>query len=260
MEYTKQQLKIIYDDSINKELHFKELQDIKKELELICPIVVFDEFVLQDIIDTLFYFKNLNLLNTINKESLDLLLQIFYASRDDMFDSLNNIYFTRHLRNLLLPFNMNRCDEEYNITNFLNEFDIFINLIKDNCNTEDYKTLKKYNTNLYEISGHYYEIMNKIEKTYLFRYSGIKEKMQLNGVITHLATLVYFSLDKYNYQYDLLDETLNEIFNNIIDFFVICDRFLIFQDILPSDEQETLREYKYCVELLDKQFGKRKKL
>ena len=263
MEYNELELKEIYNNALSKKNTFKELRDIQKELELICPIIEFDSFVLQDIINTLFDFKKLNILDNVNKESIDLLRQIIYGNKQDTFDNDNNIYFNKYLRNLLLPFDKNKCDKDYNLKDFLSEFDIFINLIRDNCNIEDYQVLYQYNQDLYEIISRFYTIMQDLEETNMFLYGNLKDRMLLNGIVSHLATLLYLSLDQYDYQYDLLGDTFEEIRNVIIDFMMICDEIKIFQDVMPIDDKEILREYEYALSLLKnnyKEKNKRRKL
>ena len=259
MEYSALELKTIYNDSLNKKLLIEELNDIKYALELICPIIEYDEFVLQDIIDTLKEFKEFNIIENVNNETINLLRQIVYGNKKDIFDNDNNIYFNKYLRNLILPYDKNKCIKEYDMQYFLGEFDVFINLIRDNCNLEDYKIIYKYNKDLYEITGRLYKIMHDFEKMDIFIYGSLKDKLSINGIISHLGTLLYLSLDKFNYQYDLLNDTSDDIINNIIDFYMVCDNIKIFQDLIPIDDNETLREYTYALELLEKNYNKKNK-
>ena len=259
MDYSALELRNIYDDSINKKLSINDLNDIKKALELICPIVEFDEFVLQEIIDTLKEFKDFNIIENINSETINLLRQIVFGNKEDIFDNDNNIYLNKYLRNLILPFDKNTCTKEYDMIYFLAEFDNFINLIRDNCNIEDYIIIYKYNKELYEIVGRFYKLMNDLEKMNIFIYGGLKEKLSLKGIISHLGTLLYLSLDKFDYQYDLLNDTFNDIINNIFDYFIVCDDIKIFQGLMPIDNNETLREYTYAIDLLKKNYDKKNK-
>ena len=257
MEYNSNELRKIYDESIQKKLSFQELQDFKNSLELICPRMEYDEFILQDIIDSLLYFKRLNILNNLNNETITLLSQIAFADKKAIFQDDNNLFINTYLRDLLLPPKQNKCDKDYNIRSFLGEFDIFLNLIRDNCQDIDYQTIHKYNNDLYEIVTRFNIVMNYIEETNLFTYGSNKDRLLLNGIFSHLATLMYFSLDKYDNDYNLLNDAYEEILSNIINFLVICDDYQIFQDLIPNDEQEILREYKLAMDILDKEYQKK---
>ena len=250
MGYTNKELLEIYNGS-NK---FKELESIGDTLNNLCKIMEFDPYTLDDLIETLLYFKDLNILDKVNNETLSLLKQLTFGNKKEIFKDDNTIFLNKYLRYLLLPFNYNHCDKEYNLGNFLGEFDVFINLIKDNCNKEDYINLYKYNKDLYEIVGRFYKIRNELEEMNLFIYSGLKEKVLLNSVISHLSTLLYLSIDNFDYNYDLLNETFNDILNNIFEFLMICDENKIFQNMISPYEDEIIREYNFCLELLKNKY------
>ncbi len=246
MDFSGEELLEIYNGN-NK---FKELEPINDTLKDLFKIVDFDEYIVNDLIETALYFKKLNILNKINNETISLLRQIVFGNKDEIFKNDNSMFLSKYLKYLLLPFNYNYCDKEYNLEYFLGEFDVFINLIIDNCNMEDYINLCKYNNELYEIIGRFYKIKNDLFETNLFIYSSIKEKMILNGMLSHLTTLLYLSINDFDYNYDLLNETFNDILNNIFDLFIVCDDNKLFQDIIPSDENEIIREYEFCLNLL----------
>lgn len=224
--------------------------NIQEKLDLILNIMDYDEIDIIDIKDTLEYFNNLNILDKVNNESLNLIKQITFGNKCDCFTDSYTILVNKYLRYLLLPFNYNKCDKDYNLKNYLSEFDIFINLIKDNCNMSDYILISKYNKELYEIVIRFKKISQEIEHMNIFIYAGLKEKMVLNGMISHISTLLYLFIDKFDYNYDLLNAISNDILNNFINLLIICDENKIFQNLAPTDENEILREYDYCYKIM----------
>ena len=249
MNYTVDDLKRIYAESLNNELSYKELKDIKKELTLLCQITEFDSFALEDIICTLLYFKKLNILDKINNESISLLRQITFGNKEETYSDSNTIFLNKYLRDLLLPFNYNHCDKEYNILYFLSETDTFINLIRNNCQRDGFITLKKYNSHLYEIAIRYYQIMEELEASNYYILGGLKDRIIFASTLSHLASLLYLSLDEYDYDYDLLIRTWNNIIENFIDYLITCEDYKIYQDLSPS-ENELKNEYELSLKLL----------
>ncbi len=255
MDYSDKELAVIYQKAKKKKLNNVELQDIKEQLELICQIMEYDSFALKDIIETLFELKKLNLLDTVNQESLDLLKQITYGDKNESFNDSETFLINMYLRTLLLPFKYNLCDKEYNIDRFLNELDIFINLLRDNCNVQDYQILDKYNHHLYEILMHFIPLIDSLEESVFFLASGRMDQILLTSTLSHLATLLYLKLDEFEYQYDLLDKTWKDILNNIFDYFNSCYNYGVFQEFIPSDQDEIIKEYELCLKILQQTYN-----
>ena len=57
MDYTEDELLKIYNEARKGILSNNELKDIEVPLKLICQVMTFDSYALDDIINTLFYFK-----------------------------------------------------------------------------------------------------------------------------------------------------------------------------------------------------------
>ena len=119
--------------------------------------------------------------------------------------------------------------------------------------------LYKYNKDLYEVSGRFYKLMNELEESEIFIYGGLKEKLLLHGLLGHLTTLLYFSLNEFNGDYDLLYDVYNEITSNFINVVIACDDYKIFQGLLTVDEEETEREFVFALNMLKNKYEEKNK-
>ena len=140
----------ISDKTIDKETFFV----ILPKLHIILTNFNLDYIEIIDLIDTLLIFKENNLLKLINEESIKLLVKIT-DSKDILEKSL---YFPLVLKHLLLPVELNKCEEEYEIMLFLSEFEMILELINKKLSQQELDTLKKYNTDLYDLSCEYKKI------------------------------------------------------------------------------------------------------
>ena len=251
MEYSKEQLKLIYDNAQESRNTFIELNDINNQLTIILKKMVFDEFVVEDIINTLNYFKSLNLLDKINEESINFAKKICYGKINSKIDKDNTGYFHQIIRNLLLPCNRNYCDKEYNLPKFFAEFDLFLCLILENCTMKDMAYLKRYNSDLYEIVKRFVGCNKEYVGSNRFNHSLLLEKMLMKNVLNHLTTVLYLSLEEYDYNYDLLVKCFHNIGENYEEFLLKCGQNHLFKGLLFSQEdQEIINEYAFCKELI----------
>ena len=141
----------------------------------------------------------------------------------------------------------------------LGEMDIFINLIRENLGVEKYLILKKYNNDLYEIVNRYYFLMESYYRSNLYQYGNLYEKNLIITIFNHIATISYLSLDKMDYNYDLMSEVCNKIMNNYTDFLMVCEIEKINCCDVINDET-LLKEYRLCGYYIYDEIKRKKKL
>ncbi len=74
-------------------------------------------------------------------------------------------------------------------------------------NDEDLELLGKYNNELKEVVVRYKEVRKIYD-------NNVKKDIILSYFISHFATMVYFNLDTYEYDYDLIIEVVGNILYN----------------------------------------------
>ena len=232
----------IYNELSDDVIKEEEINQILPKLYLIMNKVKLDVIEIIETIDVLREINQKNRINQINPEIIDLIIK---ATSKDMIILEENLYFPMVLKHLILPFKENICQEDYNIVMFLSEFEIFLDLAKINLNKKDLSILDKYNHELKQIVTNYKECMNIYEKH-------VKNDVILDEFIAHFATILYFNLDEFNYDYDVLLEILIKIMENYYSFIDYCCSTGIhknFTRINPSLESVGM-EYKISYDML----------
>lgn len=86
--------------------------------------------------------------------------------------------------------------------------------------------------------------------------------MIINSTLSHLTTILYFCLDKYDYQYDLLEKVFQNIMNNYQEYLFDCRNYGIYTDSvdLVFNPQNVYNEYVICKDMLDREFESSKRL
>ncbi len=198
----------ISDDKINNEI----LSTVLPKLYLILNKVNLDEIEMVVIIDVLKEFEKYNLLDKINVESIDLINKIV---KNDRISLEGTVYFSEIIKHVLIPHDKDICNNDYNIILFLSEFEILLELISQKLNKKDLMLLDKYNHELYEIVMRYKDIQ-KIYKQVVYG------DVMLSSYISHLTAILYFSLDNYDFDYDLVKEVFIRLVNNYQSFIDYC--------------------------------------
>ena len=203
--YNKKALLNIYNQISDEKLDQKELLTILPKLYLIMNKVKMDEIEIIRIIDVLEEIKKQGQLEKINPELIDLVIRI---TNKDNITLEGTLYFSIILKHVTLPYNLNICDKDYNLMMFLSEFEILLELINKMLNKEDLVILDKYNHELKEVILRYKEVREMYKKH-------VTKDIILSFFISHFASMLYFKLDDYEYDYDLLIEAVdNIIFDN----------------------------------------------
>ena len=210
--YNKKQIKSMYKDFNGNEIDNNILEIIIPKLYLILNKTELDEIEMLTIIDDLIEINNLGLLNNINVEIINIINKI---SSDDILNLSGTLYFSQTLKNILIPHDKNICDKEYNLTMFLSEFELLLDLISKKLNKKELVVLDKYNHELTEIIKKYREV-KAIYKQIVYN------DVMLDSMISHFATMLYFKLDEYDYDYNLIMEVFERIVNKYQEFIDYC--------------------------------------
>ena len=242
----------IYNEINDNQIVQEDVDAIISQLELICSLVPLDKFDIAEVMDVLFLLKKHNQLQKVNEESLQLLAKIL-GNDERKFDNDDVLYFHSYLRYLLVPSNYNHCEKEYNLCQFLAEFDIFVNLILENISENDLVLLKKYNNELYEIIIRYKAIIEKYRGNGSLDNVGITNAMIIDNTLTHLATILYFYSSEFQYKYDLLTSLFEKIINDLPGYLYQCYTYGIYQDRFGMifNPENVLNEYVLCKKLLE---------
>lgn len=253
--YNERELMKIYNEVSDQKLTFDDTLPILSKFNLIIGRIPMDNIEMVMLIDVLKEFEKDNKLSKITPQSLNLLSKII-GNENNEFHQEDALYIPRRLKHLLLPSYLNKCENEHDLPIFLAEFDILLNLISENLNEDDLKILEKYNNDLKEIIERYKNIINNYQSSDLCKYSGTADIIIVNTTITHLATMLYFGLSNYEYNYDLIEKVSNKIFENYLDFMYECYTKDIYKDIVHMQfiSENVLNEYIMCNELLQQEF------
>ena len=210
--YKKKQIIDLYNEISEEKIDSQILSEILPKLYLIMNKKALDEVEIISIIDVLKEFKNKKLLDKINVESIDLINKIV----ENNINSLDGtLYYSSILKYVLEPFNQNKCDKDYNIVLFLSEFEIFIELIYERLNKKDLAILSKYNNELVEIVKNYGEIQNLYKQV-------VYHDVILSSMVSHFTSILYFKLDDYDYNYNILKELFQRLIDNYQNFIDYC--------------------------------------
>lgn len=262
MHFNKDSLLVHYNNKRDNKLTQKEISMIFPKIELITSKLDFDDISIFELVDTLFTFKELNILDKINEETINLLSKVL--GNEQGFFREDIPYFCKRMKHMLIPSSLNHCDDENNIVLFLIEFDIMINTIIVNFDQKDYFILNKYNNDLCEVLLRYKNLIEKyndsVDKTL------ISDTIIINTTLSRLITMLYFGLKMYDYNYDLIDKVFDRIIKNYEGYLLDCYEYGIYQDVINrnyKDKQSSslfnlenvLNEYLICKDMLDKEFN-----
>lgn len=210
--YHKKAIIDLYNKISEEKINQDELSIILPKLYLIMNKIEMDEVEIIMVIDTLREINNLNQIEKITPEIIDLIIKI---TKNDKINLEGTLYFSIILKHVILPYSLNKCNQDYNLMMYLSEFELLIELINKMLNKKDLIILDKYNHELTEIIKKYKEVM-AIYKKYVIN------DVILNTMISHFSSMLYFNLDDYDKKYDLLMEIVINIINNYQPFIDYC--------------------------------------
>ena len=257
MEYTEEELKKIYDNAQNNINTFKELNEIINPLNLVLKNMVYDNKIVNEIIKMLFYFHKTGNLYKINEITVNLAKKVCYGKKVEKIDKSNVDYYYMIIKNLLLPYSINYCNEESRLPIFFSNFDLLWKLILDNCNVRNLEAINDYNPHLLEIVNVYTKCLDEYKHSELFNNSNTLTHLMMDMTLTHMATIFYLTIDKYDYNYEILYETYLRIYNNFYDYLIACKNIDFDKHSFSLDEEyeEIISDYKFCEELLKQTFN-----
>ena len=240
--YNKKSIIDIYNEISDEKLDEQELLSILPKLYLILNKITLDNVEIVQVIDVLKEFKNLNKLDSINPETIDLIIKI--AIIDD-FALEGTLYFSLILKYTLLPFNKSIYQENYDSLFLISEFELYLELISKTITKKDLMIMDKYNHDLKEIIIHYKE-SERIYKKY------VVNDILLDMMLSHFATMLYFNLEDFNYDYDILIDILYQIIDNYQGFIDYCCALKLHKNYtrLIVDSEMILKEYKASYDML----------
>ena len=251
--YTESDIIKEYKEIYHDLLDYEKLKKVLPTLNFLNKNVNFDEIELLNTIDVLFDFCDNSLLNKINNETITLLIKILGTN------NLKNkiLYFPILLKHLLFPYNLNKCNNEFDIIVFLSQFDFFTDLMCINLNKKNLELVKKYNVELYELIKNYKIIIKEYENSQLYKKISLNDKLVINATLSHLKTILYFNLSLFDYKYELMYKVFNNIITNYIGYLYECCQYDIYSDTinLKIDPHNILNEYKLCYDLINQEYN-----
>ena len=210
--YNREKIKNIYNLVSDEEISDSELDIILPKLYLILNNVKLDEVEIISVIDELRKINNIGLLDKIDEEIIKIIYKI---SKNDYLNLQETLYFSELIKDVIIPYNLNICENDYKLMMFLSEFEIYLELAKEALNDNDLIVLDKFNHELTEIIRKYKEVSR------LYKENECKDIM-LGFIISHLASILYFNLDEFDHDYNLILEVFEKIIENHQEFVNYC--------------------------------------
>ena len=248
--YNKEKIIKTYNLVSDEEISKSEINVILPKLYLILNNVKLDEVEIINIIDVLRKINEFGLLNNVTVEIIKLIKKV---TKYDYLNLQGTIYFSELLKDVILPYNKNICEKEYNLIMFLSEFEIYMELVRQTLNDSELRILSKYNSELTEIIKKYKEVIKQYKE---YNCSDI----MLSYTISHLASMLYFNLDKYNHDYNLIVDVFERIINSHQEFVNYCYQEEINKNfnINSFNIEDTKKEYIISNKMLEYVYNEKK--
>ena len=258
MGLEKEELLNKYNALSDKKVDIFDIESIYSKFLLITSIISFDEKETIDLVNILLEFKNNNVLEKINEESMILLSRAM--GNIEGFSLEDSKYFCIRLKHLLMPSSLNRPSSEDldDTVCYLAEFDIMINNILTEFQKRDYLLLKKYNNELFNIVIEYKKIINEYQSIEVTDTRYVIDDMIIDITFTHLATMLYFMIDECHHDYSLFGKVAHRIIENFQEFLFQCRIYHIFEDTtqMVFNPTNVYNEFAICKDMLEKEFKK----
>lgn len=210
--YNRKSIVNMYNNVSDNKIDEEKLCEILPKLYMIVNKIKADEVEVIELIDVLNELKQNKILEKISPEIIDLIIKVTKSNWIDMND---NHYFNIVLKHVLLPFNKDICENDYNLVVFLSDFEIFIELANKLLKNKELEVLDKYNHELKQVIINYKD-MQRLYKRYVIN------DVILNQMTSHFASMLYFNLEEFDYDYDLLIELLEKCILNYQSFIDYC--------------------------------------
>ena len=214
-------------NSINEEkINQQEFLLILPKLYLIINKAKLDEVEILNTIDSLEKIKECGKLDKITPELVDLIIKVTKTNFLSLEDSL---YFSDSIKHILLPYNLNVCDNEYNLMKFLSLFEMIIELASIRLNKKELLLLDKYNHELKEVIVKYKEAWSLYKRC-------VRNDILLRSMLSHFAVMLYFNSEEFEYNYDLLPIINENIIENYQAFIDYCCSYEIHKKYYRQDQ------------------------
>lgn len=236
----------IYNNVSEKKLSYQEFITIFPKFVLITNNISLDIIEMIDLTDTLIEFEKYHQLAKINEETVLLIKKI---TENKFYNLEGSLYFSKLLKHLLMPFNLNKCDKDYETFLHISTFETLLELIIGIFNDSDYSLLQTYNCELNEI------VLQYKKNIYLYKKK-INNEIMLSTILSHLYSIFYFNQIKYNSDYCILDLVVNNSINNYQQFVNYCYYEGISDNFtkMVLEKKEIQKEYAVSQKMLDYTF------
>ena len=194
---------------------------------------------LKEIQALLIELNNLGLLDTFNKESIDLVEIIWlncYPQTLQKPQEFIELSFFEIMKYILIPYNEKHCEKESELYEYQYKFECFIYLLQDMLKQEKNRTiselLKKYNERLYSLILLLSEIQSLLNGKINSRYV-IKNIIRMFGVY-------YFTQDSLECNLQIFKQVIVDTINNYPYFVEYCASNGVFtRPITPEEIDST---------------------
>ena len=201
-----------YNQVNDKEVSEESISNIIPKLHMILNKRKLDNIEIVILIDFLLETEKNHQLDTITPEIIDLINKILNDDKQKLYGTLS---FTDSLRYTIVPYNIDSYKNSDQLIIFLSEFEILIELIRENLKAKEINILDKYNHNLKEIVINYKEVLDIYKKI-------VYGDVMLSSMISHFATILYLNIEKYDYDYELLKNVFYKLIENYQTFIDYC--------------------------------------
>jgi len=243
--------------------------DENKKLIIIDKIILYNQYIelsrlsLIKVIENFIKLDNLGLIDKIDDNLFILLKKILGKKDNNKIKEVESLYILDYINYLVLPYNVNNCENEYELKKFLGEFEIMVSYIEADDSFLDMEKLKTYNKDLYDII--IFRIswyMSNIHNNDNFKRLNYRDQILIDTTLNHLMTIYYFSLDKYQNDINILMNAYDAVINNFDNLKTYCRENNLYNDILAGgliNDSKILDEFEYCKDILDGLNEKNKK-
>ena len=236
-----------------------EIDETRKKT-IIDKIMIYGNYVelgsisLLCVIESFININKLGFIDKIDDNLFVLLKNILGKKNNKKITEEEGIYLLDYLNYLVIPYNILKCEKDYDLPKFLGEFEIMVSYIEDDDSFLDMEKLKSYNEVLYNLIKFRIEWYMKNINNEVLRNGNVQDQLIIETTLSHLMTIFYFSLDKYNGDYTILGNSYDIIVNNCMRLKDYCKKNNLYNDMFLSGfivNNHILKEYEFCKHILD---------
>ena len=242
-------LAAMYEGINKKRLKYDDFIAILPKLNTVRKHIPVGGIELILVIDELMDFREKNLLDQINDETMDLVKKLYFAQT--IFDSLGKFPVSSIIKHLLIPYQKNICKKEKETGKHMNDFEVLFSYLgeiiaKDNVWQQE--ILRKYNSSLYELLMHFYLCKDRVSEI---------NNVELASAILNMFSVFYFKQDEYDNDYSFLDEFVDNAIFNKREFIEYCNQEGI--KVFFLNKEDYNNTYRGIIKYIDESYKIRKK-